>query len=1350
MHFFKIVLPRTGLGYSFALTLVSFLVAAATTQVTYGASSPWLAGYRYRIAATIENKSMTAQPAMPVVLRWDALAQIGVNKLRVDAADLRVTDAEGHEVPRSIEGLDDDSDPARIWIRAASLPAGGKAVYYIFYDNPQAAPVENAHDAVFFPAHTLGPDNKLHLGFDDASFESLKVPKAVSFTLPESAPGYYGKSAWFNGQNAGALVKIPNPEELSSGFTVSFWIKRITRVTWGLQYIADLDATLQILDGKVILAGQEGRTTATYQMPFRQWNHLAVTYDGANLIVFVNGVEAGRQPVQGAVKFPRGDLALGYDPLTGGRFFTCMEIDDLTVTARPVVSFPEVHEQPEVTLGKPDINASVSAAPEPAERKVYLAVEAEDFDGVMRDKSYQSFSIGGKAQWFLCYPRDFLSRSLGIYTLSEGATASATVQVPHAGAYRLWVRYAPVGEQEYNSGFHTGSAFQLQVEQGGRTIATHEFGEAIERDERQVRWESMPVELRAGTTRLMLLKNIAKSNAGEKIDLVVLTTDQNYVPDQRHFSTVWLRWKILDLQGAGPYRGTVKVLRHDGHPWYNIFYLDNASYNLETGFTSDWIDATPYVQNAGSNVTFWLGLTDKQGQTQQGARVQVDFARRPLEAGIYKSVVSKSTRGFGATVPGTRAPLGDFEKISESVETLARQHLDRALAQKWPRPTTPAGIVLSAYAGVARYSDQVMRDELKTLRLMGFNQATTSYDAWGGKEQDLLAREAGFTQTSMPWQLSIGPQLTKESPYGEKFWQLLQQNLDSRIRALRQRSGEAELQQIQLSALNDEVGYWAPPQRFFAPDQQETLDAFRAWLTQQKVAPAFLGIHSWGELKPIFTREEATTPELKRLWMLEREFMTVGTAMIYRRATQMLEKAVGHPVWTTINPSPHQYMRKGFEMNYFDFWAKRGVTLPWSEDWSSSIGWLFISNEVTSYIADLLRCGARPTAAPTGMYLTPGSPEAYRQKVYSALAHGVRQLNYYIYGPGYAMTEGMWSEAPMFDEVGRINHEIAQADDLLAPARARKAPVALLYSFSQDVWQRDSSASAERFYLYLALVHAQVPVDIVSEEQVASGGLQGYRVLYVADENIRRDATQAIAKWVNAGGTLVALAGAGLRDEYGADSNSFDQLLGLAGRTVTRDADSVKVGFQRGGLPRLKELAQIDLKLPFPQMKLSVYGVTARLEVKAAQAIGSFADGSVAATINRSGRGRAICIGAFPGISYAKGSNMSARDYTTSYPDAERNLIVAPVKLAKVQSDVELSVPMVEATLQESVKGAVVTLVNYTMKDIPEVKITIHTHKPVKRVVSVNRNENISFAQVADGIRLKLPLQLTDFIKLYY
>jgi hypothetical protein len=57
--------------------------------------------------------------------------------------------------------------------------------------------------------------------------------------------------------------------------------------------------------------------------------------------------------------------------------------------------------------------------------------------------------------------------------------------------------------------------------------------------------------------------------------------------------------------------------------------------------------------------------------------------------------------------------------------------------------------------------------------------------------------------------------------------------------------------------------------------------------------------------------------------------------------------------------------------------------------------------------------------------------------------------------------------------------------------------------------------------------------------------LQYYSVLHVLTPQISTAASTAAAAWVRAGGTLIATAGSGLRNEYNGSNVAMHDLLGI-------------------------------------------------------------------------------------------------------------------------------------------------------------------------------------------------------------
>ena len=93
-------------------------------------------------------------------------------------------------------------------------------------------------------------------------------------------------------------------------------------------------------------------------------------------------------------------------------------------------------------------------------------------------------------------------------------------------------------------------------------------------------------------------------------------------------------------------------------------------------------------------------------------------------------------------------------------------------------------------------------------------------------------------------------------------------------------------------------------------------------------------------------------------------------------------------------------------------------------------------------------------------------------------------------------------------------------------AQAQGAAVAVLLSESADIYFDPVGTHGSGLRtLYLALRHAELPVDIVTEDDAESGLLKHYAVLYVAMPHLTTAAATAI-RWSSSGAMSSAAAAA--------------------------------------------------------------------------------------------------------------------------------------------------------------------------------------------------------------------------------
>jgi chitodextrinase len=158
-----------------------------------------------------------------------------------------------------------------------------------------------------------------------------------------SSGGKYGGALSFNGTNS--IVNIPdsNSLHLSSGLTLEAWVKptSITSIWSDVIYkgndIFYLEASSPQSDkpaGAITVGSSEVQLFGTKALPVNSWTYLALTYDGANLRLYVNGAQVASVAQTGPIATSTNALQIGGDTIYGQNFAGL--IDDVRVynTAR--------------------------------------------------------------------------------------------------------------------------------------------------------------------------------------------------------------------------------------------------------------------------------------------------------------------------------------------------------------------------------------------------------------------------------------------------------------------------------------------------------------------------------------------------------------------------------------------------------------------------------------------------------------------------------------------------------------------------------------------------------------------------------------------------------------------------------------------------------------------------------------------------------------------------------------------------------------------------------------------------------------------------------------------------------
>lgn len=254
---------------------------------------------------------------------------------------------------------------------------------------------------------------------------------------------------------------------------------------------------------------------------------------------------------------------------------------------------------------------------------------------------------------------------------------------------------------------------------------------------------------------------------------------------------------------------------------------------------------------------------------------------------------------------------------------------------------------------------------------------------------------------------------------------------------------------------------------------------------------------------------------------------------------------------------------------------------------------------------------------------------------YGTVAAGGKGVTYWQYAPepagvespGFGLTGFRGENTERSLESARCAKELNHP--LLANARRVPARNAIYLSRTDSVWFYSAERREELYAqaiqgFYQAAFRNSIPVTFVHQDDADSIYESGIRTLFLPVPMVlSKTETEKLTKFVISGGTLVSEAFPGLYDEAGLldlESTALRQLFGL---------DHAEV---QGLAPEESAAAISDCRELF---RGTLYRQAVRplagTEVKA-----SFSDGAPAMTERRLGQGKAVWLGTFAAIDYAK------------------------------------------------------------------------------------------------------------------
>ncbi len=450
-----------------------------------------------------------------------------------------------------------------------------------------------------------------------------------------------------------------------------------------------------------------------------------------------------------------------------------------------------------------------------------------------------------------------------------------------------------------------------------------------------------------------------------------------------------------------------------------------------------------------------------------------------------------------------------------------------------------------------------------------------------------------------------------------------------------------------------------------------------------------------------------------------------------------------HPdkqVLTGANFSPHMNVWPDVRQWIGPFRAG-AMTMTWTEDWWWQIP--EVSPQVYGFLLDALRLAGSYHGAPIQSYVMPfrgSSPDNFRRMNALGLAHGAKILNHF-HTEAQVLTT--WDYVSVMDSprtyqaIHDVVHDVGAVEHRLFPAMPQPAQIAIMLSRASDTWDTEDLGGSGHLYsaklnvnneerkaIWMALRHAQYPVDLITDEDIADGRLSPYRALYIVGSEMLRAAAEPLMNWVKNGGVVYAAGGGGLLDEYHRPLKMLHEMYGIKEHELVRHIRHIRPRQTLSEIELYDELVTKPLDDTAGKITLPAYLYRETLQPESGDKIAGtyITDDSTGLIVNEFGKGRAIYCCVLAGIAYLKPAiTESSQILPTDFPESIRRFLSVPAIWAGVVSPVQTSNPLVEAQYFSGPEGDIVVLINWCDEPIENLVVRFPGKTQVQCVRSLRK-----------------------------
>ncbi len=951
------------------------------------------------------------------------------------------------------------------------------------------------------------------------------------------------------------------------------------------------------------------------------------------------------------------------------------------------------------------------------------------------DDSYAAHTYGG--MW--------LSQGgcLGAAADSVDAVAIQTVQVPSSGAYRVWSKYQAPPYFNYTH--------KIEIAQKGKTVYSQVYGKkgtdriwsfggvsdelwwywGIDHDAAEA--PKQMAQLAAGPVDIRLTTVANPAPAGMRfIDFVALTTDPGDTPrgfkptqaaspftmDSLDQSKVFIRFRN---SSAAPARLQLQTPTGHYQPNYAGRSTTVPEADVAPGQWSAWINIGPFCRLVHD----------------EGIVATIKDAAGPIEIQAARDAAGKEAAG------AVKIPSGETFVVP----------VDFMWNVKHP---------IFASQDRAKEIVQLCRKDWRTRN--------------GGKKPQTILYYGAFSGSDKtPWIAEFKDALGYNTQLPDSYAHIPVDgyhqhcHTPSELTAYASKMTDAQKKSFKIMSFGDEISLGMI--NYNDPAMQAK---FTAWLKGRGVTAADLGGLNPTDAKLADRQANARVGWYAQTFNEEERFAS------FRELTALTKSLIGPQVETGANYSPHPMpMYFGAIYQWIDIFKFNGMTMYWAEDYVFSVP---MPPQIVSWMLATMRCAVKYNKQKMHFYVMPHAPgqraDYFRRSMILAPGAGATSIDSFWVAPPERFTENSvsWNYVDTYKAIHESIYDTAEAESFLVDGAVRPGRVAVVLSKATDHNERlmkvekakdqfmarskNADPTVQQIIgrvdaqmLYLALLHSQHQVDLITEDDIALDNiLKKYDVVYFAGEWIDHRVPAKLDAWVKDGGVLYATAGCGVKNEFNEADPGLMKVLGLkSADAIVKDLAVIRP------LLELPVAASIDT-ITMDGAKIQAVGMRQTLVPDDAKVLATWPDGKAAATVRELGKGKAFAVGTLAGCTYIK-TGLPVQPFARGgnrYPVVPTGIDPAATKLVRLGVDARpiadaavCSDPLVEAVVMDNAKGSVVTLVNWTEKPIAGLQVQVRMPAKPAKVRSVQNGKDLTVDYKDGVLTVTTDLEWADYILLF-